>query len=203
MTNGGMHSALEVEESDRGETGRCEGGEDEGERLSKRASSTASLAPSSALCLMSATLAAREAPPVSWAMRARRKGVTSRPSMPRSAASASAVSIAACTIAASASASSGIGAATSRPPAVGSWNWARTTEAASSALATERGVTQPDERVKKAGNSVLPMESTGTPCVSSTSSVRPMSRIDLTPAHTTATGVRPSSTRSAETSIES
>ena len=37
--------------------------------------------------------------------------------------------------------------------------------------------------------------------VSSTSSVRGMSRMDFTPAHTTATGVRPSSVRSADTSM--
>ncbi len=44
---------------------------------------------------------------------------------------------------------------------------------------------------------------TGTPCVSSTSSVRPISSTDLAPAHTTATSVRPSSSRSAEMSMVS
>ncbi len=41
---------------------------------------------------------------------------------------------------------------------------------------------------------------TGTPCVSRYSRVRPMSRIDLAPAQTTATGVCASSCRSAEMS---
>ena len=41
---------------------------------------------------------------------------------------------------------------------------------------------------------------TGTPWVSRYSSVRPRSRIDLAPAHTTATGVRASSCKSADTS---
>ena len=40
----------------------------------------------------------------------------------------------------------------------------------------------------------------GTPCVSSTSSVSGKSKIDFAPEHTTATGVRPSSSKSADTS---
>ncbi|OPZ36275.1 MAG: hypothetical protein BWY99_02056 [Synergistetes bacterium ADurb.BinA166] len=46
----------------------------------------------------------------------------------------------------------------------------------------------------------MPKPITGTPWVSSTSSVRPMSRMDFAPAQTTATGVRASSIRSAEMS---
>jgi hypothetical protein len=79
------------------------------------------------------------------------------------------------------------------------------------------GEAQPLLRVKKAGNSVAPSVTTATPCVSCTrvprhgesvrhnaegqrtknSSVRGMSRMDLTPAQITVTGVRPSSVRSA------
>ncbi len=39
-----------------------------------------------------------------------------------------------------------------------------------------------------------------TPCVSSTSSVRAMSKMLFTPAHTTSNGVRPNSVKSADTS---
>ena len=54
------------------------------------ASASASLAPTSALCLTSAMLVARLRPPVSALMRASRKGVTALPVIPCALASASA-----------------------------------------------------------------------------------------------------------------
>ena len=61
---------------------------------------------------------------------------------------------------------------------------------------------KPLVRVKKAGKSgVLPYVATVTPWVSKNSKVLPMSRIDFTPAQTTATGVRPNSVRSALASM--
>mmetsp|Transcript_8340 Transcript_8340/g.19662 ORF Transcript_8340/g.19662 Transcript_8340/m.19662 type:complete len:242 (-) Transcript_8340:96-821(-) len=111
--------------------------------------------------------------------------------------------MASCTTSASASASAGMGTPTSRPdcsPSLSSCVWH--TAAASATSAATIGAAQPDERVKKAGNSSVPRASTATPCVSRYSSVRGMSRIDLIPALTTSTGVRPSSTTSADTSIE-
>ena len=131
-----------------------------------------------------------------------RKGVTSRPRTPAPSASASAASIAPWTRAPSASAASGIGTPTSMPEARPSRRCAAATAAASAAESTRSGAAQPDAREKKAGNSSAPSARTATPCVSRYSSVRGMSRIDLTPALTTSTGVRPSSTRSALTSID-
>ena len=55
-------------------------------------------------------------------------------------------------------------------------------------------------RAKKPGTSSVARPTTGTPRVSRTSSVRGTSRIDFGPAQTTSTGVRASSSRSAETS---
>mmetsp|Transcript_10916 Transcript_10916/g.33662 ORF Transcript_10916/g.33662 Transcript_10916/m.33662 type:complete len:250 (-) Transcript_10916:276-1025(-) len=166
------------------------------------ASSNAMRAPCSALCLISAMLAASDAPPVSSLTRRSRKGVTSRPSIPAALASPSAVSMADCTFPASASASAGMGTATSMPESSPSRKLACTSAAASAASSTRSGVGQPEFRVKKAGNSSVPSAATATPLVSSTSSVRGISRIDLMPAETTHTGVRPSSDRSADTSID-
>ena len=165
-------------------------------------SATAICAPANALFLMSAMFAAREAPSVSSLTRLSRKGVTSRPRTPAPSASASAASIAPWTRAPSASAASGIGTPTSMPEARPSRRCAAATAAASAAESTRSGAAQPDAREKKAGNSSAPSARTATPCVSRYSSVRGMSRIDLTPALTTSTGVRPSSTRSALTSID-
>ena len=81
--------------------------------------------------------------------------------------------------------------------------WRRTRSAASAALSTRSGARNPLLRLKKPGSSSVPQATTGTPRVSSTSRVRGTSRIDLGPAHTTATGVRASSSRSAEMSIDS
>eukprot|EP00965_Chrysotila_dentata_P086703 2861726-Pleurochrysis_carterae.AAC.7 len=171
-------------------------------RVSRRRQSVhASSAPTAALCFTSAILAASDAPCVRSATRFNTKGVTSRPPTPPADASSNARSIAACTAAASACACSGMGTPNRIPPRPVS-SCAATTAAASSVEPTESGEVQPDSRVKKAGNSRAPMVSTGTPCVSSTSSVRAMSRILLIPAHTTATGVLDSSTKSADTSIE-
>ena len=71
--------------------------------------------------------------------------------------------------------------------------------ATSSAQVTLYGAWNPLLAEKKAGKSE-PKEATVTPSVSRYSSVRPISRMDLTPAHTTATGVLPSSVKSALTS---
>lgn len=77
------------------------------------------------------------------------------------------------------------------------------TLAASSAEVTLYGAWYPLLAEKKAGKSLEsepPNEATVTPSVSKYSSVRPISRMDFTPAHTTATGVLPSSVKSALTS---
>ena len=58
----------------------------------------------------------------------------------------------------------------------------------------------PDDLVKKSGKSSVPYEMTGTPIVSKYSSVFGMSKIDLTPAQITLTGVFDSSRRSADIS---
>lgn len=59
----------------------------------------------------------------------------------------------------------------------------------------------PEEAEKNAGNYLLLNDITGTPFVSKYSRVRGISRIDLTPADTTDTGVRESYSRSALMSI--
>eukprot|EP00962_Isochrysis_galbana_P021416 scaffold6319_cov107-Isochrysis_galbana.AAC.9 len=138
-------------------------------------------------------LAANEAPPVISATRRSRNGVASLPATPAASASLSAKSIAACTDPASASASAGIGTPMSMPEPRPSCELACTSSAASRGVSTRTGAAHPDRRVKKAGNSSAPKAATATPLVSSTSSVRGMSRIDLMPADTTHTGVRPSS----------
>ena len=64
----------------------------------------------------------------------------------------------------------------------------------------DAGAAMPAERAKNPGSSVWPTATTGTPRVSRYSSVAGTSRIALGPAHTTAIGVRPSSSRSDEMS---
>lgn len=55
-----------------------------------------------------------------------------------------------------------------------------------------KGDRRPDEAEKKAGKYLLLYVMTGTPFVSKYSKVLGMSRMDLTPAETTVTGVRAS-----------
>eukprot|EP00760_Papus_ankaliazontas_P004281 PhM_4_TR1176/c0_g1_i1/m.14206 len=168
--------------------------------LSRRAWATAISAPTRALFMTSAMFDFRERPCVSSLTRFSRKGVMSLPSTFFSAASASATSIALATISPSASCSAGIGTATMAPLRP-SRRIGPTTVAASAVVSTRIGAFAPDLRVKNAGNSSAPSTITVVPCVSSTSNVRGMSRMDLTPALTTHTGVRPSSVRSADTSM--
>ena len=156
-------------------------------------------APTAALFLTSATLASRLAPPVSVRTRSNRNGVTSRPRTPSLSASSNAVSMAAWTADPAASCSDGMGTPNTHPPSP-RFRFARTIAAASSGASTLAGAAHPDVLEKNAGNSSVPYPTTAAPCVSSTSNVRGMSRMDLAPAQTTATGVRPSSVRSAETS---
>ena len=61
----------------------------------------------------------------------------------------------------------------------------------------------PEEGAKKAGKNLLPKVTTGTPSVSKYSKVFGISRIFLTPAETTVTGVLPNYLKSALTSIVS
>ena len=99
----------------------------------------------------------------------------------------------------SSAASAGIGLAISSPPPP-SPKCAAITAAICSALSQTWSTASPLSGVKKAGKAAVRWPITGTPCVSSTSKVLGMSRIDFAPAETTATGVRPSSIRSAEMS---
>ena len=64
----------------------------------------------------------------------------------------------------------------------------------------DAGAGMPADRAKKPGRSACPTATTGTPRVSRYSSVAGTSRIAFGPAHTTAIGVRPSSSRSDEMS---
>ena len=70
----------------------------------------------------------------------------------------------------------------------------------SSGVSHLKGAFIPDDLVKKSGKSFEPIETTGTPIVSKYSRVFGISRIDLTPAQMTPTGVFESSRRSAEMS---
>lgn len=63
------------------------------------------------------------------------------------------------------------------------------------------GDLNPDDAEKNAGKKLLLYVITGTPFVSKYSKVRGISKIDLTPAEITATGVRASYYKSALTSI--
>lgn len=66
-----------------------------------------------------------------------------------------------------------------------------------------RGETIPDEGAKKAGKYLLPNVTTGTPSVYRYYKVLGISKMFLTPADTTVTGVRPNYLKSALTSIVS
>ncbi len=72
--------------------------------------------------------------------------------------------------------------------------------AAAASSGTDWGAGIPEPREKKPGSSSVPTATTGTPRVSSTSSVAGTSRIALGPAQTTTSGVRASSSRSTDTS---
>ncbi len=73
--------------------------------------------------------------------------------------------------------------------------------ATSSILSIEIGDKIPDEGAKKAGKYLLPYVTTGTPSVYKYYKVLAISKIFLTPAETTVTGVLPNSRKSALTSI--
>mmetsp|Transcript_12149 Transcript_12149/g.29424 ORF Transcript_12149/g.29424 Transcript_12149/m.29424 type:complete len:404 (-) Transcript_12149:1594-2805(-) len=145
-------------------------------------------------------LADRLAPPVSSLMRLSRKGVTAFPMTCSSSAWLSAWPMAASTPAPSASSAAGMGTPNTTPPRPRRLP-ALMSAAAWRGVSTRAGAAHPLARVKKAGNSSTPYPTTAAPCVSRNSKVRGMSSTDLAPAHTTATGVRPSSVRSADTSM--
>mmetsp|Transcript_34769 Transcript_34769/g.90188 ORF Transcript_34769/g.90188 Transcript_34769/m.90188 type:complete len:236 (-) Transcript_34769:241-948(-) len=145
----------------------------------------------------------RDAPFDSSFTRLRRKGVVSAPWTPFSSASLSADSMACSTSMPFACSSLGIGTPTRSPPGSPRERWACIARAITAGLSALKGARHPDLVVKNAGNSSVPYAKTGTPSVSSTSSVRRMSKIDFTPAHTTVTPVWLNSVRSALTSIES
>lgn len=73
----------------------------------------------------------------------------------------------------------------------------RTKRAASDAVSTREGATQPEHWLKNAGKVGELKEATATPNVSKTSSVRGISSTDFTPAQTTHILVRLNSVRSA------
>mmetsp|Transcript_40864 Transcript_40864/g.91680 ORF Transcript_40864/g.91680 Transcript_40864/m.91680 type:complete len:242 (-) Transcript_40864:235-960(-) len=171
--------------------------------LSRRFSSlklTAIFAPARALFLMSSMLTRNDSPPVSSLILRRRNGVASLPVTRCSAASDTACSVAFSMVATSAANSCCIGLPMTSPEVRPKRVCAAMTLATSSSVAQEHGTGRPDEGVKKAGKVLVRKPMTTTPCVSKYSSVLGMSRMDFAPAQTTATGVRPSSVRSAETS---
>ena len=79
-------------------------------------------------------------------------------------------------------------------------NWVSINKAASSLEFTDELHFYPESGVKKFGNYFVLYPTTGTPYVSRNSSVFGMSKIDLAPAQTTATGVYPNSIKSADMS---
>mmetsp|Transcript_148 Transcript_148/g.329 ORF Transcript_148/g.329 Transcript_148/m.329 type:complete len:248 (+) Transcript_148:2101-2844(+) len=143
---------------------------------------------------------ASDLPPVRSRMRSSRKGVTLLPAIPLASASLSACLMADSTSAPSAASPAGMGTASTMPLANPSDCEAAIMAAACCGVSTREGAAQPERGVKNAGNSAVPYAATATPCVSRYSSVRGMSSTDFAPAHTTITGVRPSSVRSALTS---
>mmetsp|Transcript_19724 Transcript_19724/g.54232 ORF Transcript_19724/g.54232 Transcript_19724/m.54232 type:complete len:229 (+) Transcript_19724:1266-1952(+) len=159
--------------------------------------------PTSALCLISSMFARRDSPPVISLIRLSKNGVVSRPATPWAAASATACSVAFSTMTASAASSAGTGLPTTRPDIKPSRTCASMMLATSCSELQVVGTGSPDDGVKNAGKVSVRRPITVTPCVSRYSSVFGMSRIDFAPAQTTATGVRPNSVRSAETSHDS
>mmetsp|Transcript_31439 Transcript_31439/g.76072 ORF Transcript_31439/g.76072 Transcript_31439/m.76072 type:complete len:269 (-) Transcript_31439:314-1120(-) len=142
----------------------------------------------------------RLSPPVRSATVFKMNGVTSLLRILRSSASFRAICIFSSTLF---PAGSLFGTATSIPCVIFNCRAAQYASATVSALSTRTGHGTPDDGEKKAGNSSVFHATVGTLFVSRTSSVRLMSRIDLTPALTTTTGVCASSVRSAEMSIVS
>mmetsp|Transcript_11870 Transcript_11870/g.19494 ORF Transcript_11870/g.19494 Transcript_11870/m.19494 type:complete len:227 (+) Transcript_11870:311-991(+) len=157
-------------------------------------------APIFALCFMSSTFALRDSPPVSSLMRFNRKGVTSPPRMLLSTASCTAFFVASSIGATSAASSAGMGLPMTMPDFMAKSLWELTIAATSDSVSHTVGTGSPEDGVKKAGKVLVLKPITETPCVSKYSRVLGKSRIDFAPAHTTATGVRPNSVRSAETS---
>jgi hypothetical protein len=147
------------------------------------------------------TFAASDRPPVACTRNCSMNGVTALPLMCSACAAASACSMNPATSSASRANASGMGLATSIPPPSPSAHFALAIAATSSGVSTRASTGRPLVRVKNAGNSSVPYPSTGTPSVSSTSSVRGRSRMLFAPADTTITSVRANSCRSAETSM--
>ncbi|KAH0194668.1 IdgA domain protein, partial [Aureobasidium melanogenum] len=134
------------------------------------------------------------------------KGVLAAPVAPACAASCRASSITLSISALAILKASGMGFANNRPDCRPRDLCAWMTAAAVFSLSKIIGLWMPLSLVQKAGKSILPSRpsanvATGTPWVSRYSRVLPMSRKLLQPLLTTATGVRPSSVRSAEMSM--
>ena len=139
------------------------------------------------------------APSVIWWTRLSKKGVVAAPVMCWSWAY-----FKACWIAFSifyAFSVSWLGTATKVPVWSPSLFWTTSISAISSILSIEIGDSIPEEGAKKAGKYLLPYVTTGTPSVYKYYKVRAISKIFLTPAETTVTGVLPNSRKSALTSI--
>ena len=145
-------------------------------------------------------LALRLSPLVNSKIRLSKKGVTALPKTPFLFASACAAVMKLAMRVAGISNSLGIGLHTSMPPCVPNKRRARSNSAMDCASFKRRGMANVLCLDQKAGSTSTPRPMTGTPLVSSTSSVLPRSRIALAPAQTTITGVRDSSSKSAEIS---
>mmetsp|Transcript_71469 Transcript_71469/g.190582 ORF Transcript_71469/g.190582 Transcript_71469/m.190582 type:complete len:398 (-) Transcript_71469:181-1374(-) len=165
--------------------------------------SAATSAPTRALFFTRAMFALSDSPFVSCSIRANRNGVTSRPSSFCVLNSFTACRVAASTFSASAANSAWIGLARTTPVPRPSLKCSLHRRAASAEEETLQLAFSPDDGVKNAGKNSVPNPTTGTPCVSRYSSVFGISKIDFAPAQTTATGVLPSSVRSADTSQDS
>ena len=154
------------------------------------------LAATAALFTISAVFARTLRPSVSTAIRARSQGVRSGPWTPAAPPPRSRVpppSVPRHRRAPRPRAPARTRASPTRGPTRGA---PRASAAASSTVSTRIGARTPLPRAVKPGTSSAPTTTTGTPRVSSTSSVAGTSRIDFGPAHTTTIGVRASSSRS-------
>ena len=140
------------------------------------------------------------APAVISATRARSQGVAAGPWTPAASASAMARATISRTYPSDRASAAGTGLHRTIPASRPRAACAATTRAAAATSGTDMGAGIPLRRAQKNGISSSPSTSTGTPRVSRYSRVRGTSRMAFGPAQTTATGVRASSSRSAEMS---
>mmetsp|Transcript_17788 Transcript_17788/g.15563 ORF Transcript_17788/g.15563 Transcript_17788/m.15563 type:complete len:285 (-) Transcript_17788:140-994(-) len=164
--------------------------------------SIAILAPTAALFLISATLDSDEFPPDSSFTVLSKKGVISAPIICCSSAIFKAFSMHSLTSLGSASYSLGTGFPIIIPYLnLRVLKFMLISSAAAFSSSTLHETSHCPSEKKNSGNFLVLKPKTGTPNVSSISMVLGISRIDLQPAETTATGVLPNSIRSAEISI--